>query len=89
MVTHGDDQWAWWYLRRFGFTEREDPVAREWLAPVNAFLAGEYKSAAEQWYGRMPTVEDMTRFRELRDWQIKVVDDERWEHSLEIAKACS
>lgn len=89
MVTHADDQWAWWFLRRIGFTDEEDKVTREWLAPVNAFLAGEYKKAAEQWYGRLPTREDMTKFRELRGWKIRVVDDERWDRCMEIATACT
>lgn len=85
VVTHADDQWLWWYLSRFGFSAHEDKVSREWLAPLASFLAGDYKTAAEQWYGFAPSKEDQTKFRELRDAQIKVVDDERWNRCIEIA----
>ncbi|CAK9781357.1 carboxylesterase-lipase family protein [Cutaneotrichosporon oleaginosum] len=89
VVTHADDQWAWWYLSRFGFSAEEDKVIRAWLAPVVPFIAGDYKAAAEQWYGFVPSQKDQTRFRELRDGKIAVVEDERWARCIEIADQMS
>lgn len=87
VVTHADDQWAWWFLSRFGFSAAEDKVTREWLAPLVPFLEGRYEEAAKAWYGFVPEQKDQTRFRELRDAKIAVVDDERWSRCIEIADA--
>lgn len=89
VVTHADDQWAWWFLSRHGLSKEEDESTRAWLAPLVPFLAGDYKTAAREWYGFAPAQKDQTRFRELRDGKIAVVDDERWEQCIGIADQMS
>lgn len=85
-ITHSDDTWAWWYSRRYGFSDADVAVNRAWLEPVQAFLDGEHDKAAEGWYdGAAP--QDGRKLREVRDGKIAVVDDDRWDECMRIAQA--
>lgn len=85
-LTHADCQPLWWYLRRFGYTPTEVEVNYQWLAPVQSFVNGEQASAAAEWY-LGPAPPDGTKLREVRDAKIAIVDDDRWERCMRLAKA--
>jgi len=86
-VTHADDQPLWWYSTRFGFSAADEQTAKEWLRPVQAFLEGKEDEAAKEWYAPEAPPKDGMRMREVRNGQIKVVDDDRWPRCEKLAKA--
>lgn len=85
-VTHSDDYWAWWYGARFGWTDADRVVNRQWLAPVQKFLEGRHDEAATEWYDGQDHA-DGRKLREIRDGKIGVADDDRWDECMRIAAA--
>lgn len=85
-VTHADDYWVWWYGARYGWTDEDKRVNREWLAPVQKFLEGKHDEAAKEWYEGKDHG-DGRKLREIRDGKISVADDDRWEECMRIAAA--
>lgn len=84
-VTHADDYWCWWYGARFGWTEKDKKVNREWLAPLQVFLEGRHEEAAKEWYQGQDA--DGRKLREIRDGKIGVAQDDRWDECMRIADA--
>jgi hypothetical protein len=85
-VTHGDDQPLWWFLTRYGFSPADEETAKAWLRPVQAFLDGDEEEAAKEWYMGETPPKDGKRMREVRNGEIRVVDDDRWERCEGLAQ---
>jgi len=76
-VPHAFDFLHWFYIKRVGFTEAEDRVIREWLAPFAKFIKGE-----EVVWG----TSDVTQFRHLtEDAKIEIVQDPHWGNLMDTA----
>jgi len=76
-VPHAFDFLHWFYIKRVGFTEKEDKVIREWLEPFAKFIKGE-----EVLWG----TSDVTQFRHLtEDAKIEIVQDPYWGHLMDTA----
>ena len=78
-----------WYSKRYGFTEPDCKITQSWLSPMLPFFSGDIDEAARLWWKESSTgvPASMQTQRILKDGEIKVVEDDRWDRCVRLAEA--
>jgi carboxylesterase type B len=78
-VTHSADGVSWWFVERYGFSEKEKDRVKEWLGKTLIPLVTNRQS------GEKLELEEFLYFKE--SGSIEVVRDEQWRWMMHVAEA--